>query len=83
MKEDIHHLTLTEHQLEILTIAYQSAIHRAADNELFAKLGDLAFVAAFAYNKDTYHQDFDDLQTKIIEPVHRRIKAMAMGEQYT
>ena len=83
MKEDIHHLTLTEHQLEILAIALQSAIHRTSDNELMAKLGDFAFIASFASNTDTYDQDFNDLHTKIIDPVHKRIKTMAMGEQYT
>lgn len=83
MDHDLHTITLTEHQLEILAIALQSAFHRAADQELMAKLGDFAFIASFASNTDTYDQDFNDLQTKIIDPVHKRIKTMAMGEQYT
>ena len=33
MKEDLHHLTLTDHQLELLAIAYQTAIHRAANDD--------------------------------------------------
>lgn len=82
MKEDLHHLTLTDHQLELLAIAYQTAIHRAIDDHMTAKMGDLAFITSLAANQDTFDQDWDDLKAKIIAPVHNRIKAMPMGEKY-
>ena len=34
MKEDLHHLTLTDHQLELLAIAYQTALHRANEDQM-------------------------------------------------
>ena len=83
MKEDLHHLTLTDHQLELLAIAYQTALHRANEDQMLAKLGDLAFIASLAANQETFDQDWDDLKAKIIAPAHNRIKAMSMGEQYT
>lgn len=82
MKEDLHHLTLTDHQLELLAIAYQTAIHRAIDDHMISKMGDLAFITSLAANQDTFDQDWDDLKAKIIAPVHNRIKAMPMGEKY-
>ena len=82
MKEDLHHLTLTDHQLELLAIAYQTAIHRANDDHMMAKMGDLAFITSLAANQDTFDQDWDDLKAKIIAPAHNRIKAMSMGEKY-
>lgn len=82
MKEDLHHLTLTDHQLELLAIAYQTAIHRTIDDHMMAKMGDLAFITSLAANQDTFDQDWDDLKAKIIAPVHNRIKAMPMGEKY-
>lgn len=73
MKEDLHHLTLTDHQLELLAIAYQTAIHRAAnDDHMMAKMGDLAFIASLAANQDTFEQDWDDLKAKIIAPVNQK-----------
>ena len=82
MNHDSHTITLTDHQLELLAIAYQTAIHRAADNELMAKMGDMAFLASMMVNQETYSKDWDDLQAKIIAPAHNRIKAMSMGDQY-
>lgn len=82
MKEDLHHLTLTDHQLELLAIAYQTAIHRTIDDHMISKMGDLAFITSLAANQDTFDQDWDDLKAKIIAPVHNRIKAMPMGEKY-
>lgn len=82
MKDDIYTITINEHQLELLAIAYQTAIHRAMDNEAMAKIGDLAFVHTFFNKNSNFKQDYEDLQTKVVKPIEKQYKSLIMGEQY-
>ena len=84
MKEDLHTITLTDNQLELVAIAIQSAFHRAADNNLLADLGDILFMTLIhQHGQESFSDDFDAIDVKIVQPVIKKLKAMAMGEQYT
>jgi len=82
MKDDIYTITINEHQLELLAIAYQTAVHRAMDNEIMARIGDLAFVHTFFNENSNFKQDYEDLQTKVVKPIEKQYESLIMGEQY-